>query len=127
MAIKKGKLTVVEPTPLTSKSPPPSLGDAGRSLWDAVVTEYEIRDSSGLTMLAHACAAADRIAECAEAIRRDGPMLMTKHGPKEHPLLKVELAQRAFLTRTLARLNLDVEPVKSPGRPGGGIGWIPPT
>jgi hypothetical protein len=36
---------------------------------------------------------------------------------KEHPLLKHELAARAFVCRTLQRLGLDVEAIKPPGRP----------
>jgi hypothetical protein len=44
--------------------------------------------------------------------------------PKAHPALRDELALRAFITRTLQRLGLDVEPVRAGvGRPGGGVGW----
>jgi hypothetical protein len=46
------------------------------------------------------------------------------------PLLKAELANRAFAVRTLARLGLDLDPVKPVGRPPGkgfpGIGWDSP-
>ena len=39
------------------------------------------------------------------------------------PLLKHELAARAFVVRTLARLGLDLEPVRAgPGRPPGARG-----
>jgi hypothetical protein len=60
----------------------------------------------------------DRIAEYGEIIAHDGPVVATKHGPKEHPLLKIELANRSFVVRTLARLGLNMEPVKGMGRPG---------
>ena len=77
-------------------------------------------------MLAQAAAAMDRIAECAEAIERDGVAIRTKIGLKEHPLLRHELAARAFVVRTLHRLGLDVEPLRAAaGRPGRGIGWVP--
>jgi hypothetical protein len=37
-----------------------------------------------------------------------------------------ELANRAFVVRTLARLGLNFEPVKpSVGRPGNSVGWSP--
>ena len=56
----------------------------------------------------------------------DGLLVKTKHGPKEHPLVKHELAARSFVVRTLARLGLDVDHAKPVGRPGsGGIGWKP--
>jgi hypothetical protein len=50
----------------------------------------------------------------------------TRTGIRAHPALRDEL-NRAFITRTLTKLGIATEPIKSPGRPGGGIGWIPPT
>ena len=68
-------------------------------------------------MLQQICEAADRVQELAAIIARDGPVVGTKHGPKDHPLLKHELAARSFVVRSLQRLGLDVEPVKAIGRP----------
>jgi hypothetical protein len=122
---KQPKLVLAESVANPS-APPANLGAAGRSLWSSIMTEYDICDSGGRALLGEACAAQDRIAECAAIISRDGPVVMTKHGPKDHPLLKHELAHRAFTTRTLQRLGLHVEPVKAIGRPGyGGLGWKP--
>lgn len=87
------------------------------------MSEYNIEDSGGREMLLQACAASDRLTEYGAAIDRDGPVVRTKSGSREHPLLKAELATRSFITRTLARLGLDVEPVKSIGRPAGKFGW----
>jgi hypothetical protein len=43
---------------------------------------------------------------------------------REHPALKHELSNRAFVVRTLSRLGLDVEPLRpSVGRPGLKVGW----
>jgi hypothetical protein len=44
---------------------------------------------------------------------------MTKSGMREHPLLKGELANRAFVCRSLHRLGLNLEVVKPIGRPRG--------
>ena len=44
---------------------------------------------------------------------------MTKHGMKEHPALRAELGCRAFITRNLQRLGLNLEDVKPVGRPLG--------
>lgn len=95
----------------------------GSQLWNAVNAEYRIEDSAGSEMLLQACEALDRVAECAAEIKRSGVMLRTKTGTKENPLLKVELAGRAFVTRTLARLGLDAEPLKAIGRPAGSFNY----
>jgi P27 family predicted phage terminase small subunit len=116
--VRKNKLTLVSSTPSNPHAPPSTLGKAGASLWRSIMTEYEISDSGGLAMLAQACAAMDRIGECTATIDRDGPVIRTKAGPKEHPLLKIELSLRSFVVRTLQRLGLDVEPLKPIGRPG---------
>jgi hypothetical protein len=65
---------------------------------------------------------ADRAEELRAAIDRDGAVVQTRTGPKDHPALKHELAARAFVCRTITRLGLDIEPLKRVGRPGGGHG-----
>ena len=88
--------------------------------------EYEIDDAGGLEMLASACQALDRAERCREAIDDEGEMIRTKAaGPRDHPLLKHELAARSFVVRTLQRLGLNMEAVKPTGRPPRGIGWQP--
>jgi hypothetical protein len=84
------------------------------------MSEYDIADTGGREMLAQACQALDRAEACAEAIRHDGVVLRSKAGIKDHPAIKHELANRAFVVRTLARLGLDVEAVKGVGRPPAG-------
>jgi hypothetical protein len=70
-----------------------------------------------------AAEALDRAEACRERIDRDGEMISTKGGMRKNPLLKSELASRAFVVRTLARLGLNFEPVRpSVGRPGRGLG-----
>ena len=89
------------------------------------MTEFEVADAAGLEMLCSACAALDRAEACRATIDRDGEIIRSKAGPREHPLLKHELAARSFVVRTLARLGLNFEPIKLPGRPGAGVGWMP--
>ena len=58
--------------------------------------------------------------ELAECIRADGLTLRTPSGAKAHPLLKEELSARSFVARTISRLGLNFEPLRSgPGRPAG--------
>ena len=108
----------------TSKSnplaPPPGLGEVGAKLWHAIYADYVIDDAGGLAMLAQICAAADRVAEYASSIARDGPTIRTKAGLKDHPLLRHELAAQSFIVRSLHRLGLDITPARHEiGRPAG--------
>ena len=118
------KLRVVSDNQPVAK-PTRKLGKHGAELWRNVMAEYEIADAAGLEMLCSACAGLDRAEACRATIDRDGEVIRSKAGPREHPLLKHELAARSFVVRTLARLGLNFEPIKPPGRPPGGIGWIP--
>jgi P27 family predicted phage terminase small subunit len=109
--------------------PPRDLKPSGRALWTRIQREYGIKDSGGLELLAQACQAADRIEECGDKIAREGLTITSRSGMvKEHPLLKYEAINRAFVVRTLHRLGLDVEPVSGPGRPPGRStpAWVPP-
>jgi len=100
------------------KNPPRPLGKAGTAMWSAVMREYEIADSGGIEILAQACAALDRAEALRTAIDRDGEIITVGGAPKDHPALKHELANRAFVVRAIQRLGLDVEAVKPVGRPG---------
>jgi P27 family predicted phage terminase small subunit len=108
-------------------SPPRKLEAYGTALWNRVQAEYGIADTGGIELLAQACAALDRAESLAEAIARDGPVIYTRNGaPKSHPAVKDELALRAFITRTLERLGLNVESIRpGPGRPPSPSGWRP--
>jgi len=64
-----------------------------------------------------ACLAADRVDELAAIIDQDGARVVTKTGLRDHPCLKHELAARAFIVKTLQRLGVTNEPLKSIGRP----------
>jgi hypothetical protein len=87
------------------------------------VRDYEFSDPGSIEALAQACAALDRAELCAEEIARDGQMLRSKTGVRANPLLREELANRAFTVRALSRLGLDLEPLHDrPGRPSGSFG-----
>jgi hypothetical protein len=112
------KLTVVKQGSPAS-GPPRKLGKHGMALWQSVNSEYAIEDCGGREMLALACASLDRAESCRELIDKDGEVIKSKAGWREHPSCKTELANRAFVVRTLARLGLDVEAVRGVGRPAG--------
>ncbi len=106
-------------------TPPRQLRQPGASLWAAVLDQYDIADAGGVETLMQICEAADRVEEIGRQISEEGLTIRTKSGPKEHPLLKIELGLRSFITRNLQRLGINVEPLKSPGRPGRPVGWKP--
>ena len=118
--MKKPRLTVVPSKP-NALAPPATLGQAGAKLWQRIQSEFRVDDAPGAATLEEICAAADRLAEYAEVISRDGAVIRSKTGVmRDHPLLKIELATRAFITRASHRLNLDVEaPRDTVGRPPG--------
>jgi hypothetical protein len=133
MGKKPPKLRVIDPSATalepgaTATEPPRALGDHGRALWDRITNEYDLSDVGGQEMLAQACAALDRAEALHDQVEADGAMIRGRGGIREHPGIKLELAQRAFVVRTLGRLGLDVEPVRAgAGRPPHGVGWQPP-
>ena len=119
----KKTLELVRTTNSTLADPPRNLGQPGRSLWDRIMSDYQIEDSGGLEMLGQACAALDRAEECHALVASEGILIKVKGGLRENPAAKIELANRAFVVRTLGRLGLEVEAIKTIGRPAHGIGW----
>jgi hypothetical protein len=83
--------------------------------------EYHITDPGGLELLAQAAAALDRAEALSEAIGVD-VVVHSRSGPKPHPALAAELANRSFVARTIERLGLNLETVRPIGRPGVGKG-----
>jgi hypothetical protein len=123
---RKPPLTVVS-SPLTGPPPPATLGEAGQDLWRRVMFEYRIDDVGGRELLYQAAGACDRLSDLKRCIDEDGATIRGRGGVvRAHPALRDELATRAFICRTLARLGLDFETVKPVGRPGSAVGWVPP-
>jgi len=116
---KKPPLSLVLPEHL-HPAPPPELGERGRELWESIMHQYGIDDAGGQAILREACCAEDRAEKCRRIIDEQGEMITVRGQVRSHPLLRDELANRAFATRAIGRLGLDLEPVKLIGRPGGG-------
>jgi hypothetical protein len=96
------------------------LGEHGRRLWDRVLAEYIVDDVAGVELLSQACAALDRAEALAAHVEADGAIVRTPAGIKAHPGIREELAARGFVVRTLQKLGLNYEPLRSgPGRPPG--------
>jgi hypothetical protein len=64
--------------------------------------------------------ALDRAEACRAQIDEAGEVTVVKGVPaRAHPLLRDEIANRAFVVKTLERLGLAAEPAKAVGRPAG--------
>ena len=99
MMRKNPQLKLVGSTRKNPHSPPSTLGKAGASQWRTIMNEYAITDSGGKAILLQICSAVDNLHDCDVAIARDGAMISSRTGLREHPLLKQRLALRAFITR----------------------------
>jgi hypothetical protein len=113
------ELTVIGPASGRNPIPPPEgLGEAGSKLWTDLHHDYVIDEASGLEMLRQICCTADKVAEYSDTIDRDGAILRTKAGVKEHPLIRHVQTGRSFIVRSLHKLGLDiVTPRTEVGRP----------
>jgi hypothetical protein len=111
-------MTKAKPPP----KPPRKLGQHGSALWASIHEQYCIVDAGGVATLALIAEEQDRAESCRARIDKDGEVIEQNGVMKEHPLLKRELAARAFVVRGLQRLGLDVEAIRPVGRPGLG-GW----
>jgi hypothetical protein len=115
------QLSIIGTPPVpTGPTPPPHLDETGRQLWVEITGMFEWSDPGSYEVLAQACSARQRAERCRRIIDEQGEMIRGRDGLKAHPLLRDELANRAFLVRSLAKLGLDLEPLRSgPGRPPG--------
>jgi hypothetical protein len=82
--------------------------------------EYAIRDKTGLAILNTGLQALDLMNRCQRVVDDEGLTVPgDRGGVKAHPLLSVIRDQRAQFLASLKALNLDLEPLKGIGRPGG--------
>jgi hypothetical protein len=123
MAKKTGKppLQIVADRDSTLPRPSRTLGEHGLALWNRVISEYVVDDVAGIELLTLAAQTLDRAEALAEHVAEDGEIVRPPTGIKCHPAVKEELAFRAFVVRTLQKLDLNYEPLcASPGRPPAG-------
>ncbi len=81
--------------------PPHGTGPSGGSLWDDVLTHYELEQHE-LTLLRQAVRTADQLDLLAEVVLAEGPML----DGKAHPALVESRQLRLVMARLVAALRL---------------------
>jgi P27 family predicted phage terminase small subunit len=99
--------------------PPAKLSAESKVWWKKLVAEFEL-DDAGLMVLESALEAHDRVRQAQALIAKDGPVTEDRWGQKKmHPAVLIERDSKALVARLLKQLNLDLEPLQSPGRPAG--------
>jgi hypothetical protein len=120
---RKPPLSIVTPA-TTGIAPPRQLGPHGTAFWQKVQAEFAITDCAGVELLMQCCSAIDRAESLADIIACEGEVIHTRTGTiKSHPAVRDELSARALVMKAIQRLGIDVEPIKSPGRPPRSFGW----
>jgi len=117
----KAQLMVVpseSPIPAAPRAPsilpaPADLGPAGKKLWQDITQEFTLETAAEVQQFYEACVMEDRAVQLRARIDAEGVMPETLR--RDHPLLKHELAARAFVVRTLANL-FPPTPVEKPLR-----------
>jgi hypothetical protein len=86
------------------------------------VSERNIEGAANLAILQQAAKALDCAEQYAAIIAQDGPVIQTKSGARDHPLIRHEISARALCCRLLARLGIVDTPKRQVGRPPVGLG-----
>ena len=89
----------------TTHRAPRGLGTAGKRLWESVSADFEMAEHEAAE-LEEACRCRDRLVQLRDLVERDGLMLVTSQGPRLHPAIAEERAQRLALARLLATLGV---------------------
>jgi hypothetical protein len=82
-------------------------------LWNRVQSEYDVSDVGGVELLAQAAATADLAAQLSDEVEQDGAVLRSRSAIRAHPAVKDLIAARSFVVRTLIKLGINFEPVRS--------------
>lgn len=89
----------------TPEAPPEGTEEAGRRLWDSVLTEYELEEHER-ALLVEAVRTVDLLARLEVIVTEEGPVIDSPQGRKAHPAAVEGRQQRIALARLLAALRL---------------------
>ena len=96
--------------------PPTGLQLSGRTLWRAVLRDFEL-DEHEVVVLREACRTADSLDALQALLDEEGAMSSTSHGPRVHPALPELRQQRIALARLITALRIPAG-VEDDGRAG---------
>lgn len=102
---------------MTHKAPKPPAGlrTSGRSLWCAVLDDFELDEHETL-LLREACRTADSLDALQAVLDAEGPMAQSSQGIRAHPALAELRQQRVVFARLLTALRIPQGEGQSEGR-----------
>lgn len=97
---------------------PEHLSEEAKRWWTTLNEGWDLDDPS-LLVLESGLECLDRMRQAQKLIKKDGPVVTDRFGQKkQHPATLIERDAKAGLLRHLARLGLDLEPIRETiGRP----------
>ena len=97
---------------MTLPAPPKGTRAAGRRLWRAVLSDYELAEHE-LTLLRQAVRVADLCEDLQQRVDEEGPVL----GDRAHPALVELRQQRILLARLIVALRVPLDDEENHSRP----------
>jgi P27 family predicted phage terminase small subunit len=89
---------------------PAHLSPEAKTLWAALMNDYDISDSAGRALLRVACEAFERAEQARAAIKRTGAVCKDRFGqPRASPWVNIERDARAQMVAALRALRLAPE------------------
>ena len=82
------------------------LSAESAALFSRLAGEYEIVDGAGLALLRSIGESLDRIAQARKIIERDGLIVETPNGPKQHPACAVERDSKTAVFSAMRLLKI---------------------
>jgi phage terminase small subunit len=103
-----------------SPKAPSDLQKQAKKLWISIQADYQIEDSTGLAYLTSGCRHFQRMEEARVMIQAEGSVITDRFQQKKpHPATIIERDACQSMLRCFKMLNLDLEPLKTIGRPPG--------
>lgn len=90
---------------MSTEKAPKGTRDAGKRLWDSVLSEYELEEHER-ALLVEAVRTLDLLADLEALVRAEGAVIDSPQGRKAHPAAVEARQQRITLARLLAALRL---------------------
>ena len=88
---------------------PSHLREPGRSLWKAILSEFELTSSAQLTQLLIAAEQQDLLEDCRAQLDEDGRFILNRFGQTiAHPAIEVQERASRLQLAALRALELDV-------------------
>jgi len=89
---------------------PKHLKTAARRMWEEILSEFDVDDSAGLSLLEAACSSYQRAEDARALVRKEGLTIVDRFGQvKAHPACGIERDARGQMITALRALKLAPE------------------